>query len=214
MVAVTTGRSSMPKEFTMGSADSGSWMLSTARSTSDVASLTSVPKSNSANTSDIELDDVDWVPSSRGTLTRLRSMGSVTCAATSSAPAPGMGVMTMTKGSSISGMSSCFRFAHEKAPAMKMPMASRMTTLFCLSENSVRRIMRSSFGGQERRREPGSRAADAVRPGPPGAPASRAPRGTPRGARRGARTTTADGRLQAARCMRRSSSLIQLYSCG
>jgi hypothetical protein len=71
-----------------------------------MVSLRSVPKSNWAKTSDSEFEDVDWNVSRRGTLAMARSTGSVTCEATSSAPAPGNGVMTVTKGSSMSGMSS------------------------------------------------------------------------------------------------------------
>ena len=60
-----------------------------ARSTASMVSLRSVPKSNWAKTSESEFDDVDCIVSSRGTLARARSMGSVTWLATSSAPAPG-----------------------------------------------------------------------------------------------------------------------------
>ncbi len=52
-------------------------------------SLTSVPKLNWATTSAIELADVDWRLSSRATPEIDRSIGLVTCSATSSAPTPG-----------------------------------------------------------------------------------------------------------------------------
>ena len=54
-------------------------------------SLMSVPNANWATTSDSELADVDGSASRRGTLLMACSMGTVTCGATSSAPAPGMG---------------------------------------------------------------------------------------------------------------------------
>ena len=78
-----------------------------------MVSLRSVPKSNWVKTSESEFDDVDCIVSSRGTLASARSIGSVTWVATSSAPAPGSAVMTVTKGSSMSGMSSCWSWPHE-----------------------------------------------------------------------------------------------------
>ena len=52
-------------------------------------SLTSVPNANWATTRESELADVDWRLSRRGTPAIARSIGLVTCSATSAAPAPG-----------------------------------------------------------------------------------------------------------------------------
>ena len=113
MVAVTTGSWSMLKDITMGSTSAGSVAEPSERSMSSTAVLGSVPKSNSAKIIDIEFDELDCVPSRLGTLIMARSSGSVTWAATVSAPAPGMGLMTITKGSWMSGMSSCLSVVHE-----------------------------------------------------------------------------------------------------
>ena len=94
------------KELTWGTLPWGRSSWPTACSTSVSVSFTSVPKSNSAKTSESELPDVDCTVCKRGMLAMAFSTGSVTCEATSSAPAPGNGVMTVTKGNSMSGSSS------------------------------------------------------------------------------------------------------------
>ncbi len=54
-----------------------------------VVALTSVPNENWVTTSEIELDEVDWMVSSRGTPLMAFSIGFVTCSVTSDEPAPG-----------------------------------------------------------------------------------------------------------------------------
>ena len=112
-VAMMMGWLPKSKELTCGSLPWGSSAWATAASTLSMVSFRSVPKSNWANTRESELDDVDCIVSRRGTLAMARSTGSVTWLATSSAPAPGSGVMTVTKGSWMSGMSSWRSWPHE-----------------------------------------------------------------------------------------------------
>ncbi len=143
MVATTMGWLLKSNELTCGSLPCGRSSWRTACSTSVSVSLRSVPKSNSAKTSDSELPDVDCTVCRRGTLEMACSTGTVTCSATSSAPAPGTGVMMVTKGNSISGSSSWRSWFQEKMPARSTPTARRMMTLFSRMANCVRRIMRS-----------------------------------------------------------------------
>ena len=111
----------------------------------------SVPNENWAMTRDSELAEVDWSASSRGTPESDRSIGLVTCSATSAAPAPGSGAITVMTGSSMSGSSSCWRLPHAKIPAMNTAAASSSVTLRLATAISERRLMRVPFGSGGRR---------------------------------------------------------------
>ena len=146
MDAMITGDALMLSAATVGSTDGGrfaAWMLC---SISARVSLTSVPNENCAMTSAIELADVDWRASSRGAPEIARSIGLVTCSATSAAPAPGSGAITVITGSSMSGRSSCWRLPHAAMPAMNRAAASSSVTLRLATANSERRLMRDPFG--------------------------------------------------------------------
>ena len=117
-------------------------------------SLTSEPNANWATTSDNELADVDWSASSRGTPEIACSMGFVTWFATSAAPAPGRGAMTVMTGNSMSGSSSCLRLPQARMPARKTAPASRSVTLRLWTANSERRLMQDPFEWRLRRPGP------------------------------------------------------------
>ena len=82
----TTGVALMFRAEIVGSTPSGRPALAIPSWTAVVASLTSVPYENWAMTSEIELDEVDWSASSRGTPEMAFSTGFVTCSATSDEP--------------------------------------------------------------------------------------------------------------------------------
>ena len=84
-------------------------------------------------TSEIELDEVDWSASSRGTPEMAFSTGFVTCSATSDEPTPGYAVTTVMIGSSMSGRSSCLRLPQAEIPAMNRAAASSSVTLRLLT---------------------------------------------------------------------------------
>jgi hypothetical protein len=104
------------------------------------ASLTSVPNSNWATTIAMELAELDESAVSRGTLEMVRSIGFVTWLATSAAPTPGYGAITVMTGKSMSGSSSCLRLPQAEMPATKSPNASRRVTLRLATDSSVRRL--------------------------------------------------------------------------
>ena len=106
-------------------------------------SLTSVPNSNWATTIAIELADEDERAASRGIPEITRSIGFATCSATSAAPAPGSGAITVMTGKSMSGRSSCLRLPQAETPAMKSPNARRSVTLRLATDSSVRRFTRA-----------------------------------------------------------------------
>ncbi len=108
----------------------------------DRASLMSVPNSNCATTMAIELADEEERAVSRGTLATDRSIGLVTWFATSAAPTPGYGAITVMTGKSMSGSSSCLRLPQAETPAMKSPTARRSVTLRLATDSSVRRLTR------------------------------------------------------------------------
>ena len=108
-------------------------------------SLTSEPNANCATTRARELADVDCRLLRFGTPEIALSIGLVTWSATSLAPAPGSGAMTVMTGNSMSGRSSCLRLPQARRPAMNMAPASRSTTLRLLTANSDRRLMRDPF---------------------------------------------------------------------
>ena len=108
-------------------------------------SLTSEPNWNWATTSDSEFADVDWSAWRRGTPEIARSMGFVTWSATSAAPAPGSGAMTVMTGNSMSGRSSCLSPPQANSPAMNSAPASSSVTLRLATANSEMRLMRGPF---------------------------------------------------------------------
>ncbi len=110
-------------------------------------SFTSDPNENWATTRASELAEVDWSPSSRGTPEIARSIGLVTCSATSAAPAPGSGAMTVMTGNSISGSSSCLRLPQARMPATNRAAASSRVTLRLATANSERWLMQDPFEG-------------------------------------------------------------------
>ncbi len=102
-----------------------------------------MPNSNWATTIATELADDEERPSRRGTPATACSIGLLTCSATSAAPTPGYGAMTVMTGKSMSGSSSCLRLPQAETPAMKSPTASRSVTLRFATESSVRRFTRA-----------------------------------------------------------------------
>ena len=86
---MTTGEALMLSAWTVGWADAGRLALAIASVMACVVALTSVPNENWVTTSEIELDEVDWMVSSRGTPLIAFSIGFVTCSVTSDEPAPG-----------------------------------------------------------------------------------------------------------------------------
>ena len=141
-----TGEALMLSALTVGSTVCGrpaAWRLASIAAR---VSLTSVPKANWATTSDSEFADVDCSASSLGTPEMARSIGLVTCSATSAAPAPGSGAMTVMTGNSMSGSSSCFRLPQARRPATNSAPASSSVTLRLATANSERRLMRGPFG--------------------------------------------------------------------
>ncbi len=86
---MTTGVALMLSAEMVGSTVSGRPALAIPSSIAAVASLTLVPYSNWATTSEIEFDEVDWRAVRRGTPEMAFSIGLVTCSATSDDPAPG-----------------------------------------------------------------------------------------------------------------------------
>ncbi len=172
MDAMITGVALMLRALTCGSTVCGSPAFCRFCSIVARISFTSEPNANCATTSPRELADVDCMPSRRGTPAIARSIGLVTCSATSAAPAPGSGAMTVMTGNSMSGSSSCFRLPQARMPATNRAPASRSVTLRLATANSVRRLMQDPFGawcrdagqwlawhgGGGRRRAPGRRA--------------------------------------------------------
>ena len=144
--AMITGDALMLSAATVGLTDGGRFAASMLCSISARVSLTSVPNENCAMTSAIELADVDWRASRRGAPEIARSIGLVTCSATSAAPAPGSGAITVITGSSMSGRSSCWRLPQAAMPAMNTAAASSSVTLRLATANSERRLMRVPFG--------------------------------------------------------------------
>ena len=143
--AMMTGDWLMLSAATVGSTDGGrfaAWMFC---SMSARVSLISVPNENCATTSAIELADVDWRAWSRGAPEIARSIGLVTWSATSAAPAPGSGAITVITGSSMSGRSSCWRLPHAAMPAMNRAAARSSVTLRLATASSDRRLMRDPF---------------------------------------------------------------------
>ena len=63
---MTTGEALMLRAWTVGVAVAGRFALAMASSIAAVVALTSVPNENWATTSEIELDDVDWMVTRRG----------------------------------------------------------------------------------------------------------------------------------------------------
>ncbi len=84
-----TGEALILSAWMVGSTVAGRPALVMPSSISVSASLTSVPNSNWATTSAIELADVERTDSSRGTPAIARSIGLATWSATSAEPAPG-----------------------------------------------------------------------------------------------------------------------------
>ncbi len=89
MDAMMTGEALMLSAEAFGVTESGSPAEAIPSSTAASASLTFVPYSNWAMTRAMELAEVDWIVCRRGTPETARSIGTATCSATSSEPAPG-----------------------------------------------------------------------------------------------------------------------------
>ena len=142
----TTGEALMLSAWTVGVAVSGRDALASASWIAAVVSGTLVPNANWVTTSEIELDDVDWISSSRGIAPMARSIGRVTCSRTSEDPAPGYGVTTVTTGNSMSGRSSCLRLPQAEIPATKRAAANRSVTLRLLTARRLRRLTTGSPG--------------------------------------------------------------------
>ena len=162
--ATMTGWSLMLTAETRGSTPTGRVACAIAVSMAARVSLMLVPYSNCATTSDSELADVDERASSRGTLLTACSMGTVTCWATSSAPAPGWAAMTVMNGSSMSGSSSWWSDPHATNPLTNNAAASSSTMLLLRRASSVSRIMGllSVTSGRGRRRSRASGSAQWV----------------------------------------------------
>ena len=192
MDAMITGDELMLRAVTCGLTVCGSPAFCRFCSMVARISFTSDPNENCATTSDSEFADVDCRPSRRGTPEMARSIGLVTCSATSAAPAPGSGAMTVMTGNSMSGRSSCLRLPQARSPAMNTAPASSRVTLRLETANSDRRLMRDPFAGWT------GRARMLVgRMGQGGPRRDRAPRGRPARwpgpRRRGRRAARASG---------------------
>ena len=185
MDAMMTGEALMFRAVTWGVTEAGRPAFCRFCSMAARISFTSEPNENCATTRASELADVDCRPSRRGTPEMARSIGLVTCSATSAAPAPGSGAMTVMTGNSMSGSSSCLRLPQAKMPAMKSAPASRSVTLRLETANSERRLMRDPFAGRmgRGRERVGRWAQGEPRPAraPPGHPARRRARRRRRG---------------------------------
>ena len=144
--AMITGDELMFRAATVGSTDGGRFAASTFCWISACVSFTFVPTANCAMTRASELADVDWTVTRRGTPEIACSMGLVTWSATSAAPAPGSGAITVMTGSSMSGRSSCLRLPQAAIPAMNSAAARRSVTLRLATAISERRLMRVPFG--------------------------------------------------------------------
>ena len=177
--AMMTGEELMLSALTVGSTVFGSPAFCRFCSICARISLTSEPNENCAMTSESELAEVDWSASRRGTPAIACSIGLVTWSATSAAPAPGSGAMTVITGNSMSGSSSCLRPPQARMPAMNTAPASRSVTLRLLTANSERRLMRDPFAWL---RAPARRAR---RPGVPGSWRCASRRGSTRPGRPG-----------------------------
>ena len=146
MDETTTGDALMLSAWTVGVAESGRDALASASWIAAVVSGTLLPNANWVTTSEIELDDVDWMSSRRGIAPMARSIGRVTCSSTSEDPAPGYGVTTVTTGNSMSGRSSCLRLPQAEMPATNRAAANRSVTLRLLTARRLRRLTTGSPG--------------------------------------------------------------------